>query len=139
MATTMLTLTQDYPSCLVPSKMPHNKFNIHDTQFLLNMCNIYGFSSEKNMYWASVIKPDTDTDTEINITFNISIRPPFMKTNSKINISDIHITNIQARYTFSSENYRSKRKLKMMSHTFYEWIMSELTENIDIINSGVRG
>ena len=132
MATTMLTLTQDYPSCLVPSKMPHNKFNIHDTRFLLNMCNIYGFSSENNMYWASVIKPETDT--EITITFNISIRPPFMKTN----ISDIHITNIQARYTFSSENYRSKRKLKMMSHTFYEWIMSELTENINIINSGVR-
>ena len=87
MTTTMLKLTQDYPSCLVPSKMPHNKFNIHDTQFLLNMCNIYGFSSEKNMYWASVIKPETDT--EITITFNISIRPPFMKTNSKINISDI--------------------------------------------------
>jgi hypothetical protein len=103
------------------------------------MCNIYGFSSEKNMYWASVIKPDTETETEIIITFNISIRPSFMKTNSKINISDIHINNIQARYTFSSENYRSKRKLKMMSHTFYEWIMSELTENIDIINSGVSG
>ena len=132
----MTTLTHNYPSYFMPSKMPYNKFNIHDTRFLFNMCNIYGFSSENNMYWASVTKHSDNNENTITITFNISIQP--CKT-TKLNISDIHITNIQANYNCT--NYYSKLKLaqlKLMSEAFYTWIINELTENINIINSGVK-